>query len=183
MKKLLSIRDTMTTKPVVVGPETTVDSAVKQMLKAKVGSLIVQENGMLKGIVTEKDLVEKIILKNLNSKKTKIKSIMNTTLFTISPDADILEAIKLMTKNNIRRLPVVDKNNSLLGLVTINDILRIQPQLFELVLDKSRLFASRKEYVDSQCDKCKVFSMVKLVDGRFLCKDCERSESVINYLK
>ncbi len=179
----MSVRDTMTTKPVVVGPETTVENAVKLMLKGNVGSLVIQENNILRGIVTEKDLVGKVILKNLNPKKTKVSSIMTTILVTIDPSADILDSVKLMTKHNIRRLPVVDKNNKLLGLVTINDILRIQPQLFELVLDRSRLFASRRNYVDSKCSRCGVYSLVKMVDGGFLCKECEQSESVINYLK
>ena len=72
MKKLMRIMEVMTRTPVVVGPVITVDKAVKLMLKGKVGSLIVQENSVIRGIVTEKDLVEKIILKNLNPKKTKI---------------------------------------------------------------------------------------------------------------
>lgn len=174
--------DTMTRTPVVVGPETTVENAVKLMLKGKVGSLIIQENNILKGIVTEKDLVEKVILKSLNPKKTKVSSIMNTILVTVSPSADILEAVKLMTKYNIRRLPVVDMDNKLLGLVTVNDILRVQPQLFELILDKSRLFASRRDYVDRECDKCKNYTLVSLVGERFLCNDCRRNERIINYL-
>ena len=62
MKIRISVMDAMTKTPVVVGPEMSVEDCVKLMLKAKVGSLLVQENKILKGIVTEKDLVEKIIL-------------------------------------------------------------------------------------------------------------------------
>ena len=174
--------DTMTRTPVVVGPNMNVDSAVKLMLKARVGSLLVQENNILKGIVTEKDLVQKIILENLNPKKTKISSIMSTIVVTVSPNVEIMEAVKLMTKYHVRRLPVVDRNGKLLGLVTVNDLLRVQPQLFELVLDKSRLFSSKRDYVDSECDNCKIYTMVKLINERFLCQECERNERVINYL-
>lgn len=174
--------DAMTKTPVVVGPEMSVEDCVKLMLKAKVGSLLVQENKILKGIVTEKDLVEKIILNNLNPKKTKISSIMSNILVTVQPSVDILEAVKTMTKYNIRRLPVINKDGILAGLLTLNDILRVQPQLFELILDKSRLFSSRSNYVDSECDNCKMYSLVKLVGDRFLCKECDRNERIINYL-
>lgn len=182
MKFYMNVMDAMTRTPVVVKPQVTIEEAVKSMLKRGVGSLLVRENGILKGIVTEKDLVEKVILKGMDPKKTKVRAIMNKVLVTVKPKADIMEAVKLMSEYNIRRLPVIDKESKLLGLLTVNDVLRVQPQLFELILDKSRLFASRKAYVDSECDKCKIYGLVKPVNGRFLCHECERNERIINYL-
>ncbi len=178
----MRVVDVMTKEPVVVSPNDTIDHSVKLMLKSKVGSLLVKENGVLKGIVTEKDLIAKVIVKNINTKRDKISKIMSTILVTVDPNADILEAVKLMTKYEIRRLPVVDKSNKLFGLLTINDIIRVQPELFELILDKSRLFSSRRDFIDSTCSKCKNYSLVRNVNGRFLCQDCERNERVINYL-
>lgn len=107
---------------------------------------------------------------------------MSTVVVTVHPRVEIMEAVKLMTKYNVRRLPVVDKDNKLVGFLTLNDVLRVQPQLFELILDKSRLFSSRRDYVDSECDKCKVYALVKPINGRFLCQECERNERIINYL-
>lgn len=179
----MRVMDVMSRKPVVVGPETSIEHSVKSMLKEGVGSLIVEENNILKGIVTEKDLVSKVILKQLDIKKISISKIMSTILITITPEADILDAVKLMTKYDIRRLPVVDSDNKLFGLLTVNDILRVQPQLFELIIDKSRLFSSRRAFIDSECSECKTFGMVRTVNGRFLCQDCERNESVINYMR
>lgn len=175
--------DVMTRNPVVVNPETLVYDAVSLMLKAKVGSLIVRENQILKGIVTEKDLVEKVILKGANPKKTKISELMNTIIITVDPSTNIMGAIKLFAKYNIRRLPVVTKEGTLAGLVTVNDILRVQPELFEMIFDKSRMLATRAEYIDSVCDNCKIYGVVKLVNNRFLCQDCERNETIINYKK
>ncbi len=182
MKLKLSVMDAMTRTPVVFGPEISVENAVKLMLKSKVGSLLVQENNLLKGIVTEKDLIQKIILNGNNPKKTKISNVMNSIVVTVKPDVDVMDAVKLMTQYHVRRLPVVDKESKLVGLLTLNDVLRLQPQLFELILDKSRLFGSKKDYVDSECDNCKLYTMVKPVNGRFLCQNCERNERVINYL-
>lgn len=183
MKTYMRVMEIMTKKPVVVGPEDTIDYCVRLMLKEKVGSLIVLENKLLKGIVTEKDFLQKAVIRNFDVKTTSISKIMNRILITVEPDADILDAVKLMTKYEIRRLPVVDKNNDLFGLLTINDILRVQPQLFELIIDKSMLFASRRAFIDSECSKCKTYTMVRPVNGKFMCQNCEQSERIINYLK
>ena len=183
MVKYMRVLDTMTRTPVVVGPEFTLEKSIKLMLKFNVGSLLIEENKILRGIVTEKDLVAKVILQGLNPKKTKISKIMSKVLVTIEPSADILEAIKLMSKYEIRRLPVVDSLHKLQGLLTVNDILKVQPELFELILDKSRLFASKKDFVDSSCSNCHSYGLVRSVKGNLLCKNCERSERIINYLE
>ncbi len=183
MTKYMRVMDAMTRKPVVVGPEATLEECVKLMLKNNVGSLLIKENDILKGIVTEKDLVEKVILQTLNPKKTKINKIMSKVLVTVDSNSDILEAIKLMTKYGIRRLPVVDSESKLQGLLTVNDILRVQPELFEIIMDKSRLFASKRDFVDSECSNCKSYGFVRSVSGNMLCKNCERNERIINYLE
>ena len=179
----MRVMDLMTKKPVVVGPEASIEQCVKLMLKEKVGSLLVRENDVLRGIVTEKDFLQKAVLRNFDVKTTSISRIMSKVLVTVDPDADIMDAVKLMTKYEIRRLPVVDKANKLFGLLTINDVLRVQPQLFELIIDKSMLFSSRKAFIDSECSKCRNYTIVRSVNGRFLCQDCERNERIINYLK
>ena len=182
MESYIRVMDIMSKKPVMVGPETTIEESVKLMLKEKVGSLLIQENNILKGIATEKDFVEKAILNNLSPKKAKIKEIMNKVLITIEPDADVMDAVKTMTKYEIRRLPVVDKKNKLFGLLTINDILRVQPELFDIMIEKSRLFGSRRSFTDGLCASCREVALVRAVNGRMLCQDCERNERVINYL-
>ncbi len=183
MPAYMQVMDAMTKAPVVVQVNTSLGDCAKLMLKEKVGSLIVKENTLLKGIVTEKDFVQKAFLKNMDPKKTTVDKIMSKIIITIEPEADIMDAVKLMTKYEIRRLPVVDKENKMVGLITMNDVLRLQPQLFELILDKSRLFSSRKSFIDSTCAECEGYSLVRSVNGRFLCQECERNERVINYMK
>ena len=142
MHKYLSVRDTMTRLPVAVGLNTLVSDCARIMLKEDVGSLIIEENNILKGIVTEKDLVNKIIARGEDPKKTKVKDIMEKNLVTIDPNKDIIEAIRIMSANDLRRLPVIE-NDNLVGLLTLKDILRVQPELFDIVLEKSRFLRSR----------------------------------------
>jgi len=137
MQKYISVRDAMTRLPVAVSPNILIFDCAKIMLKEDVGSLIIEENNLLKGILTEKDLVEKIIAKGLDPKKIKAKDIMVKDVLTIEPTIDVMQAMKIMTEKNIRRLPVVE-NDKLIGLLTVKDILRIQPELFDLIIEKSR---------------------------------------------
>ncbi len=142
MQKYLSVRDAMTKMPISVGPNTLILECSKIMLKEDVGSLIIKEANILRGIVTEKDLVEKIIAKELDPKKTKVKEIMTKDVITIEPTKDIMQAIKIMTEKNIRRLPVVELDK-LIGLLTVKDILKIQPEMFDIIIEKSRFFRTR----------------------------------------
>lgn len=142
MQKTISVRDAMTRMPVSIGSNLTISECAKLMVKENVGSLIIQEAGILKGIITEKDIVKKIVAVNKDSKKNLVKDVMTKSLITIGPTRDIIYAMKLMTEHDVRRLPVLEENK-LIGLLTLKDILRIQPALIELVLEKSRFLRGR----------------------------------------
>ena len=89
MKTGVKVLDAMTKNPVVVSPEMSLISCAKTMLNHKVGSVLVKDNGNLLGIVTEKDLVRKVVAKNLDTKNTPIKKIMTKRVLTISPNEEI----------------------------------------------------------------------------------------------
>jgi len=124
----------MTKKPAFVTPQSTVIECTRLMLDKHVGSLLVKEDEKLLGFLTERDLVRMISL-GIDPRTTEVKRIMTTRIITITPEKDIYEAILLMNKENLRRLPVI-LNGKVIGLITLRDILTIQPTLFELILDK-----------------------------------------------
>ena len=134
MKSGIKVMDAMTKQPVFVTPEIKVIECSTLMLEEHVGSLIVKEDEKLLGVLTEKDLV-RIISLGIDTKMTEVKRIMTTRIVTISPEKDIYDAILLMNKENLRRLPVI-LNDRIIGLITLRDILTLQPTLFELILDK-----------------------------------------------
>jgi CBS domain-containing protein len=92
----------------------------------KVGSLIVIKNNQLVGIVTERDLIEKSIDKDLKS--TLIKEIMTSSVITISMLDKLETALKIMKKNKIKKLPVLSSDN-LKGIITLTDIAYARPEL------------------------------------------------------
>jgi len=95
--------------------------ASKIMLEKNVGYLVVLEKAQPAGIVTERDLVLKIMAKGKNPLGVKVCEFMSKPLVSIDPDATVEEAVKTMTKHGIRRLPVV-RNNILYGIFTARDL-------------------------------------------------------------
>ena len=92
----------------------------------KVGSLIVVDGDRCIGIVTERDLIEKVINKDI--KTTLINEIMSINVITIDPLDNLENALKIMKKNRVKKLPVVS-NNSLKGIITVTDIAYARPEL------------------------------------------------------
>src|SRR3989344_3634307 len=133
MKTGITVMDAMTRKPVSVTPETNIKESTQLMLEKHVGSVLVKEGEKLLGVLTERDLV-RMISSGMDPIKTKTKQIMTQKIVSISPEKDIYEAIVLMNKENLRRLPVMIKDR-VIGLITVRDVLSLQPTLFELILD------------------------------------------------
>ena len=100
--------------------------AYKKYRDNKVGSLIVVDSDKCIGIVTERDLIEKAIDKDL--KTTRVKEIMSTNVITINPLDNLETALKIMKKNRVKKLPVVS-NSYLKGIITVTDIAYARPEL------------------------------------------------------
>jgi|SRR3989344_7506744 len=133
METGIKVLDAMTKKPTFIDPNRTVRECTQIMLDNKVGSLLVNENEKLMGFLTERDLVRMISL-GIDPNTTKVRQVMTTKIISISPEKDIYDAIVLMNKEDVRRLPVI-LNNKVIGLITLRDILTIQPTLFENIID------------------------------------------------
>ncbi|MEM4260056.1 MAG: CBS domain-containing protein [Candidatus Woesearchaeota archaeon] len=138
MKTGYRVRDVMTNKPIIVDPDCSVIDAAKIMRTHNVNSLIITKNKEAVGIVTDEDFVRKIVAKGEDFKKIKIREVMEKKLITIGPDQDIYHALILMRDNNIRQLPVLEKNK-MIGFLTMKDILKIEPELFDIIVEKYEL--------------------------------------------
>jgi CBS domain-containing protein len=103
--------------PVTASPSTPLSSLIYDMVNYDIGAVIVIEKEKPVGIITEKDVLEKAIIKNKNMYKTTANEIMSKPLISIESDHSIKEALELMRKHQIRRLAVTEKN-VLIGIVT-----------------------------------------------------------------
>jgi CBS domain-containing protein len=101
--------------------EASATEVAKAMSKSEHGFLIVLEGGQPRGIITEGDLVVKVLARELDPKKVSAAEVMSSPLITIDPDEDLLKASEMMHKNNIRRIPVV-RDDIIYGVITAQDI-------------------------------------------------------------
>ena len=98
--------------------------AVKLMNKNGIGCLVTVDNGKILGILTERDLLERVLEKCRNPKETDVSEIMTRQVIVGKPDMQLVEATRLMFENKVKKLPIV-KGNQLVGLVTLTDIARV----------------------------------------------------------
>jgi CBS domain-containing protein len=116
------IQDNMSTDVLTASEKDTVVKVAELMTVKNVGCVVVKDSRQkVKGIVTEKDILKKILAKEKNPEKTVVSEIMTSPAVTVSPDLSIYTAMKLMEENGFRRLPVTD-NGSLVGIVTQTDL-------------------------------------------------------------
>jgi len=108
----------------VISKESNVRDAAKMMNKHRIGSLIVVDDNKRKvaGIITERDILEKVTAGNKLASKVKVEDIMTKKVISIAPEAYIDDAVYIMIQHKIKKLPVVN-NGELVGILTSSDIL------------------------------------------------------------
>ena len=183
MKTGYKVYDCMTTKPISVSSDTTLQNCAKTMSKNHVGVLVIKDNHESKGLITEQDIVRKVVSKGINPLTKKVKDFMAKRLITIKPNDDIYDALIKMRDSNIRHLPVVD-NGKMVGLLTLKDVLKIEPSLFDLLVDKFELREEKRKPVDrviqteAICQGCGAYSEdITKVKGSLLCERCAKEQS------
>lgn len=117
----MKAKDVMVKEVVKVNSCTLVDNAVKMMNKNNIGCLIIEDNGEARGIVTQRDLLEKVLEKAKDPRKLAVSDIMTKKLVVGKPEMEIHEAARLMFKRKIKKLPIME-NGKLIGLITLTNI-------------------------------------------------------------
>ena len=178
----IPVKEIMNRDVIGIDPDDTAEVAAQRMKHYDVGNLVVINNKKAIGIVTEEDLVRKLVSKNLLPEKVKIGDIMTSPLITVSPNTSLTSAMRIMLKNNIRRLPIVE-DRKLVGIITNKDILSVSPELNRILIDlieinrdleiKAPEEKSKKAVFQGKCDRCGVFSEnLREVEGMLLCEGC-----------
>ena len=117
----LKVKDIMTKSVAYVNPMSTVVETAQLMQKHNVGSLpVLDQNGVV-GIVTDRDIVVRNVAHGKDPQSTPVKDVMTSQVTKVTPDMDISEVSGLMSKEQVRRLPVVE-NNKLVGIVALGDM-------------------------------------------------------------
>jgi CBS domain-containing protein len=115
-----TVRDLLKGDPVTVEASATVQEAAKLMDEKNIGNVLVVENGDVKGIVTDRDIVVRVLAKG-DGADASVREAATTDVEAIAPDTSIDEAVQKMEQGNVRRLPVVDDGKPV-GVVSLGDL-------------------------------------------------------------
>ncbi len=182
MIRKVAVGDVMTRNFSAVKPGTHLLDCAKQMVKQRVGCLLLVEKNKLVGLLTQKDILWAITKKPKGDLKTvRAIDVATRKVAVIKPSADLAQAFQKMKRYGFRRLPVLSKGE-VVGLLTIKDILRIEPAFYSKassLLDvreeeeKMRRISGTEE-IESEglCEECGQLSDLLNVDSRMLCPDC-----------
>ena len=118
------IRDLMTPSPATVSPDQPVIESAKIMRDEDVGIVPIAEGDRLVGTVTDRDITTRVVAEGKDPQSTPVSEIASTQLVTIDPDQEIEEALRLMAQHQVRRLPVVEEDGRLVGIVAQADVAR-----------------------------------------------------------
>ena len=130
VKVLWKVKDVMVTNVVTVDVGVNVRKAVERMNNHEIGCLVVLEKGNFAGILTERDVLKRVVAKARNPDKTLVGDVMSKPLIVVSPEASLEEALELMFEKRVKKLTVV-KDKELVGLITMTDIARIHTAMVE----------------------------------------------------
>jgi len=128
----LRVEDAMVKEVITIDENMTVKEAADVMNRFEIGCLIAVGKEKAIGILTERDLLKRVVAEGKDVAKTRVKEVMTSPLVVAEPKMDLAEAVKLMFRMKIKKLPVVE-GTRLVGLVSLTDIARLQPQMMTIV--------------------------------------------------
>ncbi len=177
MSKEIIVKEAMKTNLAIVKPELSILESAKIMKKRKIGNVLVTKNDLLVGILTESDIIKKVVAEGEKPEDISVAEVMSTPVIVVDPYVSLEEAMKTMGKCNVRRLPVIEEDE-LIGIITQKDISRISPILHEIsrewydITVRDETFY-KKQVFSGKCEDCGTLSpSLKNIDGRLLCDDC-----------
>jgi len=181
LRSKMLVKDVMSSPVISIEENAPANRAAELMDKNDLGCVIVtNKEGKPLGIITERDLVVRVLSKNVKPDTFKANEVMTSPLITIEPDATISEAARRMSRLNIRRIGVMYKGQ-IAGLLSSKDILGVMPELIEIIQERARIENDRAHEETEEepaplagcCDHCGVWSDdLKERNGENICEDC-----------
>jgi CBS domain-containing protein len=167
------VRDIMNSPVITAGPSDSVVDIASKMKEHSIGSVIITENEKPIGIVTDWDVVSKVVPSSVNA--TKVMQ----PIHTVEAGEAITEAARILRKNNIKRLGVVYKDR-LAGIISSSDVIAVTPELVDVVSEKAAMIRGEigrpASAISGYCDECGDWSdLLMYSEGTFTCEECRGS--------
>ncbi len=172
------VRDIMNSPVITAGPSDSVVDIARKMKEHSIGSVIITENEKPIGIVTDWDVVSKVVGNNLEPSSVNATKVMQP-IHTVEAGEAITEAARILRKNNIKRLGVVYKDR-LAGIISSSDVIAVTPELVDVVSEKAAMIRGEigraASAISGYCDECGDWSdLLMYSEGTFTCEECRGS--------
>ncbi len=177
----IAVRFIMSTDVFVRDIESTAFDIAHEMINTNVDSIIITRGTKAKGIITEKDLVRKVMALDKRASDVKAKDIMSCPIITVKPSTSVIEASEIMVKARIRRLVVMEDDN-VMGVISDRDILTISPSLNTILenlieINKAENQPDTIEVERGICQNCGSYvDNLTFIDGLMICEDCKEEQ-------
>ncbi len=175
----MPVYEVMSSPVITISKRATAAEAARLLKKHGIGSLVVVDEKGVAGIVTERDLVERVVAEDRRPSEVAVEEIMTREPVTILSKQTLIEAMELMRKHGIKRLVVLSDSGELAGVITQTDIMRVAPSMISGLmmmireLEEEEAVVPEKVYVSGECARCGVYSdKLTLVNGVYLCEEC-----------
>ncbi|VVB83799.1 Inosine-5'-monophosphate dehydrogenase [uncultured archaeon] len=183
MKNIL-VADVMTREPVTISPTSNLLECAKEMVKKKVGSLILVNKKRVVGFISQRDILWALIKKSsIDLTKVKAIDISPRKIAIIAPNCTIKEVIEKMNRLKLERFPVVYENQ-LVGVITAKDILNVHPEVYPEIeefakireeSEKLRRIKKAEQRGEGICEECGHEGILFRVNGMLICESCKDS--------
>jgi CBS domain-containing protein len=178
----MSVREIMSVNVITIPPNSPISKVAVLMRDMDIGAIIVVDRERPVGVVTEADIVRRVVASEMNPKDVVASEVMSSPLIHVTPDTPLTEVMRVMARSNIRRVAVL-KQDSLAGIVTSRDILRWSPELIDILVESLRLREESRREQEAEddelvtyggiCDICGEYSNdLSLEDGEYVCETC-----------
>jgi len=175
----LRVKDVYSKNIRTINKNENVQKAAILMTERKIGSIIVSDDkGLPVGIITGDDIIYKVVQFNKQPSKVRCEEIMSFPILTIELDQNLINAMRVMAKNKVKRLVVEGLDNKLEGIITASDIITHSPDYIEILQEHIEIvegnIENASEKLSGYCQACGAWSdeLMESEDGRFVCEDC-----------
>ena len=170
------VRDVMSSPVIEADVNETLDVVAGKMEKYHIGSVVVVKNGEPVGIITKRDIIDKVVSRDLRPSNVRAGDIMTSPLHTTDPETMLEEALRKMNKLKISRL-VVTYKGKVMGIISLKDILQITPEILDIVKEQARIkgvhLSQEGRLEEGYCDSCGEWSdMLVRIEDQLLCEEC-----------
>jgi len=175
----IKVKDIMTGEVVIARPEMSIAEVARLMNSFRIGGLPIVESGKLIGMLTERDIMTRVVAANLKPSEMRVSQVMTSPpKVTGTLDEDINSIAIKIAKFDVTRIPVVDHENNLVGIVTNRDILRNSRELLDVLLEQARVKGQLMEeghVAFGKCELCGQSAHLQFINSSFVCDACAKT--------